>query len=333
MREQKRRLGSGFTLVELLVVIAIIGILIALLLPAVQAAREAARRIQCTNNLKQLALAMHTYADAMRSFPPGSITAPPTGTNINNPWAAAKSTASGATNEHGTSWMLHILSFIELGTMHSQWQFSYSVSGSTINLDMAKRNVGAFYCPSRRSEVTHTQLTLGGNWAGGGNDYGGCAGSGITFQETDDKPFQTATTALYWPHAQRKGILTRNSGTRFSAISDGTSSTIVVGEVQRIHRPTSTAQRSQDGWAIGGAATLFSTYESTPVRSGTPEAGGTKNSGMNNGYFESPGSAHSGGSNFGIADGSVQFISENIDRNVLRKLGSMADGEVVEMPN
>jgi prepilin-type N-terminal cleavage/methylation domain-containing protein len=325
-------LGSGFTLVELLVVIAIIGILIALLLPAVQAAREAARRIQCTNNLKQLALAMHTYADAMRSFPPGSITAPPSGSNINNPWLAAQSTDSGANNQHGTSWMLHILPFIEQGPMHSQWDFDYSVSGST-NLALSQSNIAAFYCPSRRGEVEQTELTLGGNRTGGGNDYGGCAGSGITFQESDDKPFQTATTANYWLYAQRRGILTRNSGTRFNAIVDGTSSTIAVGEVQRLYRPTSTAQRSQDGWAIGGAATLFSTYESTPVRSGTVEAGGTTNSGMNNGYFESPGSNHSGGSNFGIADGSVQFISENIDRHVLRKLGSMADGEVVEMPN
>ncbi len=332
MREQRRRLGSGFTLVELLVVIAIIGILIALLLPAVQAAREAARRIQCTNNLKQLALAMHTYADAMRSFPPGSITAPPTGTNINNPWMAAQSTASDANNEHGTSWVLHILPFIEQGSMHNQWNFKSSVSGST-NLALSQNNIAAFYCPSRRGEVEQTALTLGGNRTGGGNDYGGCAGSGRTFEETDSKPYLTATTAEFWLYAQRKGILTRNSGTRFSAIADGTSSTIVVGEVQRLHRPTSTAQRSQDGWAIGGAATLFSTFEVTPVRSGTPEAGGTKNSGMNNGYFESPGSNHSGGSNFGIADGSVQFISENIDRHVLRKLGSMADGEVVQMPN
>ncbi len=332
MREQRWRSGSGFTLVELLVVIAIIGILIALLLPAVQAAREAARRMQCTNNLKQLALAMHTYADAMRSFPPGSITAPPNGSNINNPWAAAQSTESGANNQHGTSWMLHILPFIEQGPMHNQWKFEYSVSGDT-NLLLSQNNIAAFYCPSRRGEVEQTELTLGGNRKGGGNDYGGCAGSGRTFQESVDKPFETATTAEYWLHAQRRGIFTRNSGTRFNAIIDGTSNTIIVGEMQRIYRPTNTAQRSQDGWAVGGAATLFSTYNATPVRSGTAEAGGTEPSGMNNGYFESPGSKHSGGANFGIADGSVQFISENIARDLLRYLGSMADNQPVQMPN
>ena len=144
----KNGFGARLPLVELLVVIAIIGILIALLLPAVQAAREAARRMQCSNNLKQIGLALHNYAEAMKAFPPGCITAV---SNINNPWAAAKSTGTGTTNQHGTSWILQVLPYMELSSLHNQWVFSTSVTG---NANYAKVDIAAFYCPSRRSEVT-----------------------------------------------------------------------------------------------------------------------------------------------------------------------------------
>ncbi|MDZ7618532.1 MAG: DUF1559 domain-containing protein [Patescibacteria group bacterium] len=316
------RSGSGFTLVELLVVIAIIGILIALLLPAVQAAREAARRMQCSNNLKQIGLALHNYAEAMKAFPPGSITAV---SNINDPWLAAQSTGTGTTNQHGTSWILQVLPYMEGSTLHSQWVFTSSVVG---NASIARINIAAFYCPSRRSEVTETARILVASWAGGGNDYGACTGGGRTFTTAATKPFDVTTTAdPNWQNAARRGMFSRNSGTRWSAIADGTSNTIAVGELQRLVHLSDPLQQSQDGWAVGGSATLFSTYDQSAI------SGSTKVGGMNNKYFESPGSAHSGGSNFGIGDGSVQFISENIDRTLFRNLGSMADGQVVQMPN
>ncbi len=321
MRKQRWHSGSGFTLVELLVVIAIIGILIALLLPAVQAAREAARRMQCSNNLKQIGLALHNYADAFKSFPPGCIVSG----SSNDPWAAALSTATGSSNLHGTSWILQVLPFMELTTLHNQWDFSKSVTGNAV---IAQNDLPAFYCPSRRSEVTETARLINSSWTGGGNDYGACAGAGKTFSTGTNRPFDTSSTSdPYWQYAARRGIFTRNSGSRFNAIQDGTSNTIAVGEVQRLNDPTDTLKQSQDGWAVGGSATLFSTYE------GWQASGSTKVGGMNNEYFESPGSVHSGGANFGIGDGSVQFLSENMDRQILRYLGSMADGEPVQMPN
>jgi len=115
----------AFTLVELLVVITIIGILIALLLPAVQAAREAARRLQCSNHLKQIGLALHNYASAAGSLPPGAIAIDRTGiTQLSNVWADA------ANGEHGTSWMLRILPYLEQGALFDHWDFTKNVRGN-----------------------------------------------------------------------------------------------------------------------------------------------------------------------------------------------------------
>jgi prepilin-type processing-associated H-X9-DG protein len=294
------------------------------LLPAVQAAREAARRAQCSNNIKQIGLALHNYAQSMRTFPPGCIVA---GTSPSfDPWARA----AAGTGAHGTSWMLQLLPFIEQDNVFKQWNFTTSVTGGT-NANLAQIDIPGYYCPSRRSEVrgedqSHLRNT---SWEGGGNDYGGCAGSGVTFTPSGNKPFNSSTGATHWLQAVRKGIFTPNSKTKFMAIQDGTSNTIAVGELQRLDGTTAET-KSQDGWAVGGSATLFSTYESAQVSgsSSTDKIGG-----MNNGYFESPGSDHPGGAHFGMADGSVQFLSENVDRNLLRFLGSMADREVAQVPN
>ncbi len=122
-------------------------------------------------------------------------------------------------------------------------------------------------------------------------------------------------------------------GTTFGEIRDGLSNTIMTGELQRI---TDLTPASKDGWAIGGPATLFTTGAMF-ARSGTtllnvaPPAAGSL---MNNGFFGSPGSDHPGGVNFGLADGSVEFLSTSIDPNVFALLGSMADGEPIDLhPN
>ncbi len=328
MREQRVRSGAGFTLVELLVVIAIIGILIALLLPAVQAAREAARRMQCSNHLKQIGLALHNYAEAMRSFPPGAIVGSPTATSsLNDPWGAAGvSPPNEANNRHGTSWMLHLLPYLEMSYLYRQWDFAASVAG---NFDLAQVDVVYFYCPDQRRgglSAGDRERLLDSDWLGGGTDYGGCAGSGITFVADDEKPFDPSTAATHWQHEERRGIFTRNSSTQLTAIRDGTSYTIMTGELQRLDHGFDPAQQSQDGWAVGGSATLFSTYEDAQI------PGGGIVGGLNNGYFESPGSVHVGGAYFGMADGAVHFLSEHVDPQVFRYLGSMADGQSVQIP-
>lgn len=178
---------AGFTLVELLVVITIIGILIALLLPAVQAAREAAQKMKCSNQLKQLGVALHNYAGTFKVFPPGSIisTTAITATTY-DPWTDA---ATNATGGHGTSWMLRILPFIEADPLAKQWDFTTSVAGNaltTITMDAlghthvaAMQDIKTLYCPSRRAAGMRggdSAMTLANTWTAGGTDYGGCAG-------------------------------------------------------------------------------------------------------------------------------------------------------------
>ena len=167
----------AFTLVELLVVIAIIGILIALLLPAVQAAREAARRMQCSNNLKQIGLALHGYAASQRVFPPGAIAVDAytgsTGNLFIDSWAEA------ATGSHGTSWMLQILPYMEQAGLFDQWNFNTNVLG---NMVVATTDIAGFYCPSRRNTVRGEDVDIMfQGWTSGGTDYGGCVGESNYF--------------------------------------------------------------------------------------------------------------------------------------------------------
>ena len=139
----------GFTLVELLVVIAIIGILIALLLPAVQSAREAARRIQCANHIKQIGLALLTYEVSGKRFPPGADTSLSDSRLSKIRWLNIKADAKGA-GSNGASWMVFILPFIEEEMLYENWDFTKNVAKNKL---VARTDIASFYCPSRRSTV------------------------------------------------------------------------------------------------------------------------------------------------------------------------------------
>jgi prepilin-type N-terminal cleavage/methylation domain-containing protein len=356
-----RGVKKAFTLVELLVVITIIGILIALLLPAVQAAREAARRISCNNQLKQIALSLHNYATANKVFPPAVVmgTAGVTDPNITinqcaDTWVEAGMSTTGM---HGESWILRMLPFIEGNTTAKAWDWRGPVmypTNMTGNAALAQMDQKGFYCPTRRSQVRQgidNPMLPNSAWTGGGTDYGGCVGrqqlcaavgrtptkmqipnSAVTGPPTMTTAFlPTGTYAVAGEVAgtcfaeKGLGILGQvNQSASFASVRDGTSNTILAGELQRI---TTTAINgfsasqgptlSQDGWAIGGLPTLFSTGQPYPAAATNPM--------MSNGYYQSPGSEHSNGANYALGDASVRFMNTSTDNNIFALMGSMAD--------
>jgi prepilin-type N-terminal cleavage/methylation domain-containing protein/prepilin-type processing-associated H-X9-DG protein len=342
----------AFTLVELLVVITIIGILVALLLPAVQAAREAARRAQCANNLKQINLALQGYVNQHNAFPPGAILSgyPQTGTVDYDPW---KEAAGSVTGGHGTSWMLQILPLIEQEALYLQWDFTKCVSG---NQAVAATDITGFFCPSRRSGTrTEDQVVMFPSWAGagpapgwlhGGNDYAGCMGAQNAFTNPTNSNharkfcgpnyvYDTPASgvAANGEKMWLRGIFVPNLATPTSKIADGLSCTIAIGEVPRQQTPNSSSDpywgpchTETDGWAIAGPNTLFD----TAAKGATNDTG--QPGSFNTGYFESAGSDHSGGAHFGMADGSVHFLSQTINPILYANLGSMADGEPTQLP-
>ncbi|MBN1588850.1 MAG: DUF1559 domain-containing protein [Pirellulales bacterium] len=328
---QGRQSSRGLTLVELLVVIAIIGLLVALLLPAVQLAREAARRATCASHVRQLVLALHQYAEARSCFPAGCVVEPTyPGAGQHNAWREAES------GWRGTSWMLAILSHVEQEELWRRWDHSTNVAG---NRESARTDIPLFYCPSRRSGIRdedreHMFLGLDA----GGNDYGGCLGrtNGFINQCSSGQGCGhrfTVSNTIYGSDGKRIGPLSPNSRTRLRDITDGSAHTILIGEMQRLSpEPEVTSyeswnRSSDDGWAVGGAATLFDTAE--PHQD--DDAGNP--GGLNNGFFESAGSEHPGGALFGMADGSARFIENEIDPVLYAHLGSISDGQVFPLPD
>jgi prepilin-type N-terminal cleavage/methylation domain-containing protein len=337
---------SAFTLVELLVVIAIIGILIGLLLPAINAAREAGRRAACENDLKQIGLALLNHESAKQRFPAGCIATLTLGggpQQLFDTWTEAQSFAAGA-NMHGQSWMLEILPFMEFDSLYKRWDIKRSVAG---NGDVAFTDIPGFYCPSRRARLRpgDSDWMVSKTATAGGSDYGGCMGRVNGWKNKvvgENHAFEDQTRLDAQPQDPPvsdvrllRGIFRPNYTTRTVDISDGASRTIMIGELQRL-KPDPNDQSpgnttSFDGWAFGNCSTLFATATDIAPNNGHSNPGG-----MNNGFFESPGSNHVGGANFGMADGSMRFLSENVDctanDSIFPLLGSMADGQTVQVP-
>lgn len=296
-----RKIRHGFTLVELLVVIAIIGILVGLLLPAVQAAREAARRMQCSNNLKQLGLAMHNYHDTNNRLP-----------------SAVADCCWG-------TWVIPVMSFIELDNvarLYQNWGGAdpgprYGSAPNTTNV--TTKRYAAFTCPSDTPNSPFSNITSH-NYAVNFGNTG--YGQGTVGTET----FKGA------PFSNNK---TRKLGLK--DMSDGTSNTLMVGEVRQ--------GRGSDlrGFIWWGDAAGFSAYlaPNSPLPDRIYSAGYCNNTIPNfpcavidsaNPTMFASRSLHTGGVQATLGDGSVQFFSNSIDLVIWRALSTAQGAEVVTLP-
>ena len=327
IRNRCRR--AGFTLIELLVVIAIIAILIGLLLPAVQKVREAAARVQCQNNLKQMGLAMHNYADSNQAFPTGGE-----GTDFVN---APK--GPSIFDRHSTFTML--LPYIEQGNVFKQMNLNlyYNDVNQPVGPDgktAAQHVIKIFVCPSNAWSKPQDPQGYGNT------DYGATV-------YTDIDP----TTGLRNKATRVNGALHVTpgqplAGTRIAEITDGTSSTIAIAEdVGRDERYVSAYRDPYDGqlrrfwrWAEPDNAYGVSGFQSGGYDAGTainntptPMGGSTStcvwsvtnNCGNNDEIF----SFHVGGAQAVFCDGHVGFLQQSIDRRVVRMLVTPNGGEVI----
>ncbi len=307
------RWKRGFTLVELLVVIAIIGLLIALLLPAVQAARESARRMSCSNRIKQLSLSLHNYESSLKKFPFG--------------W-----------NTHGTLWSAMLLPYIEQSSLYATLEFAENRNwdtNATANERALAQLVVTFRCPSL---PVAEHMPYNGVADRVPVSYRGNGGDEVT---SDDTGTITIPGTKSFEMVELNGIFYGCSAIRFGAISDGTSNTVAIGES---HTDPDFIKDGQgmDWWILGSPQ-----VDPCDCRGGN---GGTEFSEACGSFYPSLntqilnpaahghlmelsfGSYHSGGAFFGLCDGSVHFLTDSIDLQVYHHLGARNDGLPVELP-
>lgn len=318
---------KAFTLVELLVVIAIIGVLVALLLPAVQAAREAARRMQCSNNLKQLGIALHNYHDTILTFPPG-------GFDCNNSTVAQ----NRDTNGNGLSWNVMILPFMELGSLYDQFDFhpgNFNASFGGVNrLTPSLNRVNGFLCPSWNEVLClHGSSKVGNEFTYLSHYYGSGGPAGACQAPEGSNPYyatEHSTFGIEWINTRVgiTGILPYRIALDMSAITDGTSNTLMIGEMTGRGRSlvpasvTSWWDYCMDGsswargWGNGSTKNLWMTFNT-----------------IYNGYARLPYSSHHANVvQFVKGDGSVSGISDTTDLFILRRLASRNDGVPQSLP-
>lgn len=329
----------GFTLVELLVVIAIIGVLVALLLPAVQAAREAARRMSCGNNLRQTGLALHNYHDTFKVFPPALLN--------------SGRLTNGATNyypegvRNHTGWLM-MLPFMEANTLHDSVNFNFATStsnpraggpviDSTINDPWTSQRLKILECPSHDQAGQNYNSTSTFYTARNAKRTSYLFSTGVF---TDyNSPYDIYSSDV------RQGAFGNNGAAKFASITDGTSNTIAIGEATGGRRKTSSAYgpwglqglhtcchgRVVSGYSGGqdliNPALISQTYKDNYAINSP-----WLNDAQNRTYAWVFGSNHPAGAMFTLCDGSTRFVAETIDYVVLLKMAYIHDGVPVELP-
>jgi prepilin-type N-terminal cleavage/methylation domain-containing protein len=314
-----RRL-KGFTLIELLVVIAIIAVLVALLLPAVQQAREAARRSQCKNNLKQIGLAIHNYHESFNMFPLGG-------------WYAGRISPN---------WRVAILPNIDQAPIYNLLNFrgaSFTAPFTNENVALQGMIVPIYRCPSTSCPKIGVPGTEGGGWSGGNPmqvDYVGIAGS---YPDPAGRTNKASASNYDGGYYAANGVMSPFLSNTFASISDGSSNTLLVGEMSDFTGRgsaqvdirsnyygawsgmccgsfTNPWSGSPDSWSTGITTIRYnSNIQTFPA--------GAVHTWEANLPLRSP---HIGGVHVLMGDGATRYIADSIDINTLRGLGSMNDG-------
>jgi prepilin-type N-terminal cleavage/methylation domain-containing protein/prepilin-type processing-associated H-X9-DG protein len=331
-------ISSGFTLIELLVVISIIAVLIALLLPAVQSAREAARRAQCVNNLKQMGLALHNHHDARGTFPPGGMQTGNNGTPCY------------------TNWAIEILPYMEQDNLYKRYNQLLLNTDAVNYAAVATQRVKSYECPSDtlagRLEVPASGPDTSRQWMHGSYravsgkiQYAISWGCWDTFEPAKwpngvfDMSYRGAlhgTAASYngVPAQTANGVSQMGGPEKMTNISDGTSNTLMVGECT-----FNDVTRRATFWAYTYASYNQSSIGPQSFHLNNRYGNGSTGSGC---YTPSTmygdqmckrafGSNHTNGINFVMCDGSVRFISTSVDMTLLGNMATIAGGEVAQV--
>lgn len=312
----------GFTLVELLVVIAIIGVLVGLLLPAVQSAREAARRMQCSNNLKQMGLALHNYESAYRSFPPGFIS------RVTGVWPGG---GNDPVPEAGPGWSVFamMLPQLEQSGLFETIDFTRPITDPA-NRAARSTIVKEYQCPSDvwSGPVTVWPTTLGINDLASMSYIGSLSGG---------NPADAPRYSAMYEEQPFNGMFHRNKAIRHADVLDGTSNTIALGERASMFAPNGWAGvipaaqtvftpeiATRRGQVVGATARPAITMATVHVRTGGPNAP----TGSPGGFW----SPHVGGCLFLLMDGSTHTISTNVDMPIYRAMAGRNDRISVALP-
>ena len=313
----------GFTLIELLVVIAIIGVLVGLLLPAVQQAREAARRSSCSNNIKQQGLAIHNFIDTNKKFPNG--------------W-----------DDIGFLWSGAILPFAEQNNLHSQIQFAENKNWASANEAILEVVIPMYRCPSM---PVPEHISNSGVPERVPASYGGVAGSDIYSDDsstirnapTDARAMQQVPqNGIFWGAQSsakqdwvNESAAYQKGGVKLKQVTDGLTNTLMIGE--RYTDPGYTKDgQGMDYWSVGSSQIDSFNWGTRGGTEFTEACGSTavkinarRDPSLHGTWMEiSFGSYHPSGATFGCADGSTKFISDSVDQVIYQGMGSVNGGEV-----
>jgi len=303
----RSRPKRAFTLIELLVVIAIIGVLVALLLPAVQAAREAARRAQCTNNIKQIALGVHNYVDVQGRLPIGQV--------VNGPGMAS------TLYRIGTNWSVSLLPYVEQTAAYNSWNVTFSFPEAP-NTTVSRMAFGVYHCPSSPTGLTDVYTS--------GSDIAGAAkGEKFTSGVVD----YFVTSSVYQPPTVLGGMIdfyVTPVGSPLSVVTDGLSNTTMFTESTggaTVYSHGGLEWKENDV-AFGHIGALNRMLQRSSSGDGKISYGG--NCVINCANFGSGSfSFHPGGVNVAMGDGSVRFLKETIAVNTMFKLIGVNDGGII----